>query len=518
MRNLKTILRLSTALCLIASIIFAPGWISRAAASVVDSGQNRCYDNYSEIPCPGPGQPFYGQDAQYGGNPPSYRDNGDGTVSDLKTGLTWSKSVDARKVSLVQAEKIARGMTLGGWSDWRVPTIKELYALIDFRGNTGFSRFGASGDVPSNAIPFINTDYFDFAYGDVSNGERFIDAQWLSCTKYVSTTMGVMETLFGVNFADGRIKGYGYKRSGGGREMKKFYVRFVRGEPYGANHFVDNGDGTVTDLSTGLMWMKTDNGKAMSWKAALSHAQRLSYAGFDDWRLPNAKELQYIVDYSRSPDSAGSPAIDPVFRTTAIANEAGQTDYPYFWTSTTHLDGPDPGAKAAYIAFGRALGEMRGRIMDVHGAGAQRSDPKTGQAGLGYGPQGDARRITNFVRCVRGVQSPSDPARQASTDKNRYPNKVSLSTTISGSASRRLRPEGVNRQPRGSEAMPGPRRGRKGFVTRLDRNGDGKVSRLEFDGPPDRFDFHDADHDGFLSEEEAPKGPPPGARHSRSSL
>jgi hypothetical protein len=57
--------------------------------TVVDTGQTKCYDNYREIAPPGPGQPFYGQDAQHQGNPPAYRDNGDGTVTDLNTGLMW---------------------------------------------------------------------------------------------------------------------------------------------------------------------------------------------------------------------------------------------------------------------------------------------------------------------------------------------------------------------------------------------------------------------------------------------
>ena len=208
--------------------------------SIVDTGQQSCYGNSGKISCPDPGQPFFGQDAQYAGRFPSFRDNGDGTVSDLETGLMWSKGVDATKVSLDEAQRIAQQMTLGGYSDWRVPNIKELYSLIDFRGYTGFSGRGSSGGVPTNAIPFINTDYFDFKYGNVNAGERYIDAQWLSDTKYVGTTMGGMETLFGVNFADGRIKGYGYRRSGDSRVRKRFYVRFVRGKAYGKNTFVDN--------------------------------------------------------------------------------------------------------------------------------------------------------------------------------------------------------------------------------------------------------------------------------------
>ena len=457
---------------------------------IVDTGQVICYDNSREIPYPKPGQPFYGQDAQYEGNVPSYRDNGDGTVTDLNTSLMWSKAVDKKKVSLIEAKKIAKKMTLGEYTDWRVPNIKELYSLVDFRGNTGFSQEGFHSGAPENAVPFINTDYFDFEYGDVKAGERYIDAQWLSSTKYVSTTMHGSETLFGVNFADGRIKGYGYQIPGSSRE-KKFFVRYVRAGPYGENNFVDNGNGTITDQATGLMWMQKDSGKAMSWEQALEFAENLLYAGYDDWRLPNAKELEYIVDYSRSPDTTGSPAIDPIFQTTSIVNEAGEKDYPYFWTPTTHLDGPNPGANAVYVAFGRALGKMRGRIMDVHGAGAQRSDPKTGRP-TSRGPQGDIIRVNNYIRCVRG-DSVKIRISKPLEDKNKYPYNVKINRGVS------------------QQGQRGPRHpsGRRGFIERLDRNGDGKISRSEFDGPKDRFDYHDKNNDGYITEDEAPKGPPP---------
>ncbi len=48
------------------------------------------------------------------------------------------------------------------------------------------------------------------------------------------------------------------------------------------------------------------------------------------------------------------------------------------------------------------------------------------------------------------------------------------------------------------------------FVKRLDRNGDGKVSKQEFDGPPEHFGDFDRNRDGFITEDEAPTGPPPG--------
>jgi hypothetical protein len=486
---------------------------AKPPAVIVDTGQAVCYDETKQIRDPKPGRPFFGQDAQYTGVPAAYQDNGDGTVTDLNTGLMWSQAVDPQKVSLVEAHAIAEKMSLAGHGDWRVPTIKELYSLMDFRGFTGFSQAGMTAAAPKNAIPYLNTDYFDFLYGNVEAGERFIDAQWLSATRYVSTTMDKSETLFGVNFADGRIKGYGYQGPNG-RE-KKFFARYVRGNPYGENDLLDNGDGTITDRATGLMWMKQDNGKAIRWEKALAYAEDLEFAGHSDWRLPNAKELQNLVDYTRSPDTTDSAAINPLFETTSITNEAGKKDYPFFWTSTTHLDGPVPAAGAAYISFGRAIGMMHGTVMDVHGAGAQRSDPKTGKARIGHGPQGDAQRIENFARAVRGgtiTLRAGGPDEKS--DPSKYPATIRVGTT-------RYQPEPFD----ASKAPPGPppdagqpqsgpsSQGAGGnFIRHLDKDGDQKISRQEFDGPADRFDIHDANKDGFISAEEAPTGPPPGKR------
>ncbi len=66
---------------------------------IVDTGQSTCYDNSGVIDCPAEGEAFYGQDAQYSGNAPSYTDNGDpftgsgqaGTVTDNVTGLVWQQ-------------------------------------------------------------------------------------------------------------------------------------------------------------------------------------------------------------------------------------------------------------------------------------------------------------------------------------------------------------------------------------------------------------------------------------------
>ncbi|MBL7076100.1 MAG: DUF1566 domain-containing protein [Kiritimatiellae bacterium] len=475
---------------------------------VVDTGQDRCYDTWREIRYPSVGASCFGQDAQYSGSQPSYRNNRNGTVTDLNTGLMWQADPGAKKTYAQAVAGAARCRT-GGYNDWRLPTIKELYSLIDFSGTDPDPR--ASSAVSKK--PFINTRYFNFQYGKTSDGERIIDSQWATSTLYVGKVMNGQQAMFGVNFADGRIKGYPTGRDPRGR-TKTYYVIYVRGNAnYGKNDFVDNGDGTVTDRATGLTWMKVDSGKGMDWPSALKHAEEMDYAGHSDWRLPNAKELQSIVDYTRSPDTTRSAAIDPVFTCTRMRNEAGQSDYGHYWSSTTHVS-QRGGSRGVYIAFGRGLGYMHSRWMDVHGAGCQRSDAKSGNESdmpQGHGSQGDAQRINNFVRLVRGgtaeprATGPAVAMRAADRQSGRQQSEQRGRPQDSRGGNRHGRSQLGGRPTDSSSAG-----GSGGFVTRLDRDGDGRVSRQEFDGPSQHFPVLDKNSDGYLSETEAPPPPPNG--------
>ena len=420
--------------------------------AVVDTGQMDSYDDVGNVIDPSPGEAFYGQDGGHDGDQPSYTTSADGlTVDDNVTGLTWTQSPDWDGDGDIDAnDKFTWGdaqayvdtlnaQNYGGYSDWRLPSIKELYSLIDFSGITGMTV--------ATAIPYIDTDYFAFGYGDEAVGQRIIDAQYWSSTEYVSTTMGGMHTVFGVNFADGRIKGYGTSNPMGG-EMSQ-YVRYVRGNTgYGVNNFVATGDGTVMDNATGLMWANDDSGFGMDWEGALAWAQEMNeanYLGHNDWRLPNAKELQSIVAYTRAPDTTDSAAIDPVFDVSTITDGGGDTDFPFFWTSTTHLDGPPQqlGNYSAYVAFGEAEGWMWSRfggyqLQDVHGAGAQRSDPKSGDPSdypYGHGPQGDVIRIYNYVRLVRDADVVDANASPIAEAGGPYAGDVGSSITLDASGS-----------------------------------------------------------------------------------
>ena len=281
-----------------------------AIGGLPDTGQTKCYDNAGEITCPEPGEAFHGQDGSYLVNPPSYtklnasgndlsdtatswvmvRDNVTGLIWEVKTDdwsvhdkdntYTWYDSDPATNggdagtpgdgtdtedfINALNAEHF------GGHTDWRLPTIKELNSI---------SNLGAS-------YPVIDTVYFPHT----------VSAIYWSSTTYVGSTSNASSVFFG---------------SGGDSRPHKSgscYVRAVRGGQTGSlDSLVINGDGTVTDASTGLMWQQGGAG-TMIWESAISYCEGLSLAGYTDWRLPNPKELFSIVDYNEH-----APAIDTTY-------------------------------------------------------------------------------------------------------------------------------------------------------------------------------------------------------------
>ncbi|MDO6801946.1 DUF1566 domain-containing protein [Wenyingzhuangia sp. 1_MG-2023] len=366
--------------------------------TIVDTNVSEFYSDKALITAPTVGQAFYGQDATYNGNQPSYTNNGNGTITDNITGLMWQQDM-GDKISYDAAVVLAETINLGGYTDWRIPTIKELYSLAQFTGQ-------CFGD--DSVKMFIDTEYFEQPIGNESIGEREIDGQTWSKTHYVGLIMNGDEAIFGYNFVDGRLKAYPkYKPADG--SPNTMYFRMVRGnQAYGKNNFTDNGDGTITDNATGLMWQQADNGNTYDWESALDYVESLTHGGHNDWRMPNAKELQSIVDYTQSPSTSSSPAIDPLFSCTPITDTNGNSgQYGYYWSSSPLKDGPSPYTDAVYFCFGKAQGVMNGNLMDVHGAGAQRNDPKSGDVGnfpANFGPQGDVQYVYNFVRAVRNIE------------------------------------------------------------------------------------------------------------------
>lgn len=279
---------------ILAMILILAGGIGRAAAGsyrLPDTGQIKCYDNEKEIPCPKPGEPFYGQDANYAIHPMSFTKlDGKGQelpdsapewamVRDNNTGLVWEVKTDDggfrdkdRIYSWHEAhnkyiERLNRER-FGGYSDWRLPAIDELISIVDY-GNDG------SDDLA------INTRFFPYAKN------KYETVYWSSVGHRDYTYRA-----FQVSFAMGDT-GHMYKKY-------DYSVRAVRG-PRPKGNFVDNGDGTVTDEITGLMWQKADGGE-MTWEDALTYCENLNLAGYSDWRLPTIKELASLCLFDRYTD------------------------------------------------------------------------------------------------------------------------------------------------------------------------------------------------------------------------
>lgn len=108
---------------------------------------------------------------------------------------------------------------------------------------------------------------------------------------------------------------------------RKIHVRAVRDVTVPVsipNHFTDNGDGSISDNITGLIWQKITSGSPITWEQALSDAENLSLAGVSDWRLPNIKELQSLNDESKV-----NPSVNATyFSSLGVKNIGHQLHFP----------------------------------------------------------------------------------------------------------------------------------------------------------------------------------------------
>ncbi|MGD9972827.1 MAG: DUF1566 domain-containing protein [Desulfatirhabdiaceae bacterium] len=322
---------------------------------IPDTGQTKCYNDTGEIPCPSPGGDYYGQDGCYSINTPSYTkldSNGNALpdsatswtmVRDNVTGLTWEVKTGKDEVQNytdphdadntytwydsnpesnggyagtpgdgTDTEDFIKALNdanYGGHSDWRLPTIKEMLYIV-----------GRSFPFPG---PTIHAAYFP---------DMVASYYWSSTTSAYNTS-SAWYVRFDSGGDDSNLKSYSR------------YVRAVRGGQSGtfgnsvigsfdsvnnyaiqssvpAGGFTDNGDDTVTDSSTGLMWQQETPDTQINWKASVAYGEGLSLGGHADWRLPNTNELRSLVDYSRY-----FPAIDISYFPDTMASS--------YWSSTT---------------------------------------------------------------------------------------------------------------------------------------------------------------------------------------
>ena len=309
------------------------------AASVPDTGQTKCYDVAGNVVnCPSSGQALYGQDANYTINPQSYikldgrghalpdsakywdmvRDNVTGLIWEMKThkdGIkdyndphdadntyTWYDSNPATNggdpgtlgdgTNTEAFIKALNDAKFGGYSDWRLPSDKELASIVNY----GIPYPG----------PTIDAGYFP----------NTVDSWYWSSTTLTNYTDNAWLVHFDYSYVHAYFKN------------NSLYVRAVREGQSGssksnnADSYKDNGDGTVTDTSTGLMWQQAVSSNK-TWEQALAYCEGLDLGGYTDWRLPSVRELRSLVDTSR---------FNPAINTSYFPDTAAS----WFWSRTTN--------------------------------------------------------------------------------------------------------------------------------------------------------------------------------------
>lgn len=214
----------------------------------------------------------------------------DGSIHDRDNRYTWDSVQDTFIPSLNSSR-------FGGYSDWRMPSVMELSTIIDHGSHS----------------PAINTNYFPN-----TKSSYYLSSVRKHCWSYPLCVDFINGRVYDPNFffwgeSEGKMPNYGYMRA----------VRGGSG-PASGQEFVDNGDGTVTDTETGLMWKKT-TASNRTWEEALTYCETLTLAGYSDWRLPNRIELQSLVDYNRI-----TPSID----TDYFPDTKPQSRY---WSSTSDI-------------------------------------------------------------------------------------------------------------------------------------------------------------------------------------
>ncbi|MFM2358330.1 MAG: hypothetical protein RLY16_323 [Bacteroidota bacterium] len=267
--------------CSVPTGIITTTYIKKSMLRLPDTGENT---GYTSTP---------GEDADYNINTPFYISNIPGIVIDTVTGLMWQRT-DGGEMTYENAVKYCDTLTLGGFTDWRLPNAHEGFSIL----NMQYSN------------PAIDTTVFTRTTADY----------WWTSNKQANDTTKIWATNAGGGVGN---KPKNETISAGG--SFRYHTRAVRDYDNLSSieaRFVNNLDGTTTDNFTGLTWQKIHSNDSLTWENALLYADTLSLANYTDWRMPNIKELQSINDELRI-----GPSIDTNY-IRAINNKK-------YWSSTT---------------------------------------------------------------------------------------------------------------------------------------------------------------------------------------
>lgn len=287
-----------------------------------------------------------------------YTDNADGTVTDHLTGLIWLKDAGCLApavwaAALAEANQLASGqcgLTDGSKAgQWRMPNLIELESLVDVSATNPAVTPGSPFTSVANALYWSSTSYFGGQEGSPDAWAiRMSDGRYMNdgASNVKATSVNQVWAVKGAGGGTIKLPATG------------LYAKFAAGDdgnvqagvmaPY--PRFIDNGNGTLTDLLTGLTWLKLANCIQGNWATALATVQTLAsgQCGLTDgsapgsWRMPNRSEMQSLEDRMQNNESQFFNQTDynkdgSVFQA-AIFNSLIASQY--YWTSTTDAANP----------------------------------------------------------------------------------------------------------------------------------------------------------------------------------
>lgn len=222
--------------------------------------------------------------------------NANGTVTDTLTGLIWNDLLTTTDTWDNKVDQWA-GALSAGHNDWRLPTESDINTLLDI---------------------LEQDSSFDFS--NVFTHVTLTGSFW---TSTLAATDPAKAIVF--SFITGETDEVGLIQS-----LRGIGVRGIK-----QSRFINNADGTVFDSKTGLMWMQEngDGGEDMTFESALSFCDTLSFANYNDWRLPNRNEmislLEAYIDDNDSYSAAFQSSETSAYWTSSSC--PGLTDSDYAW-------------------------------------------------------------------------------------------------------------------------------------------------------------------------------------------
>jgi len=231
---------------------------------------------------------------------PRFSDNGNETVTDNMTGLVWLKNPGTSRYIWENCIPYCENLTTDV-SDWRLPNVRELRSL----GNFGVNELS----VWLNEQGFSNVQCTDYWYWTSTSYAPYTSESWT-----VQMCAGVVD-YFGKSTSELSIwpvRGESPCVAVTGQTAvytANDDASYHKGVHFPSIRFRDNGDGTVTDNMTGLIWLKDANNASVTkrWSEALAYVENLNNGsengncGNTDWRLPNVNELETLINYGKRP-------------------------------------------------------------------------------------------------------------------------------------------------------------------------------------------------------------------------